>query len=116
MKTTASFALFIALTAQTSSLLADCEYEGKKYKTLETLSVMDPAYTEEIAKMGYSPDGYALVLKCMPVVDVKRVAAGDFSIVDIPAKEDQWTISDIIYSHSEISVHYGQSHSITVKN
>ena len=85
---------------------ADCAYQGKVYDTFDTLSITDPAYTEEIKKMGYAPDGYALVLKCMPIVDMAKVSEGAFSVSTVPAVNDAWTVSEVIYAHSEPLVQY----------
>ena len=96
----------LSLCISASASADSCTHNGKEYGLFESISFLDPVYGTLPEHSNHSKDGYTLVLRCMPVVDVLEVEDGNFSVVNIPARSAQWTVSEVIYAFDHPEVFY----------
>lgn len=87
--------LAILTFALAFNVSAGCNFKGEKYPLFESIAVQD----RELADIpGVNPDATVLVLRCLPVVDIKAVEKGDFGASSIPSTGSEWIPSQVLYS------------------
>ena len=97
----------ICTTASSWADEVGCIYDGIKYSKFESVSIVCTEYTQELADAGFSADGYAIVLNCLPVIHIEAIAAGNFSTENIPAlHESVWVPDSIHYHHSNPNINH----------
>jgi len=107
MKTTKSLMALISLMFALPAS-ADCEYKGKTYKTYTGPETFIAQEWSEDMYPEHTKDAYALVITCMPVLDIEKIGKEGWSLKEIPAVKDVWTFDEGSYliNDSDVTLNY----------
>lgn len=90
--------------------MANCEYNGKIYKPLETITFMEPSFYDlNYKEQKVLADGYALIFRCTPILDMDQFKSTNWKGNMLLALKSEWVALDSTWEYKMIDIIYPDS-------
>lgn len=99
--------IFLSLITLSTFATADCEFNGKTYKPMESTTLFEPAhYKLSKEQQSLYADGAALIIVCTPVIDVKKLEGNNWARHTLNVTKDVWVGAQNNWLYRDVTFQY----------